>query len=1080
MQFNNEQFNKGMFLGEVGVSPLIDSNLPYTLSVFDYKNNKYVALKISDFYLKGEAFNLKNTRNINGYKELEFQIPYIININSTIEDNFRIPYCTEEWKVKLNRRGIDDYYIIKEVTDSFGDDGLKFRNLFCYHYPFARLSQSGTELDFEEINNAEGILNYLLDGCDWSIGIIDKFYEEDGIEEKVRTLKANGSTNRYELIQNMAEIFSGFPSFDSVNKKVNFLVDPRVDRGIVWRDGKNIKSYSRKTSTKEIATKIWVEGGQNDDGITYIDNATANTTGLPYIINIDFFKEKNLVTVEQQNFITNFLSNMTTINSSSQTLLNELSVYQNELLEKEVPLEFKDIQKVSKISSRESLQNKYNTSKDAELLVQIDDLTSEINILISEINSLQLEVDVLKLNISSHEAIYQGLINQKAVEEQLLEDNVGDFIREKLYKNDNYTDTDSLYADALEVSKVASFPQFEEDISIIDLSTLTGYEIEKFDEYTKVIIEIDPLGIISDGQIREITEMIDDPRKTVCSISTYITSFEDFMSKSFSASTDLQIMKEVYNRAVGLDPNGTVNSEYLQEALINTSFVLNSSSSTYVDPTQGFVSADNSNGNFIMKLNSGALIMSDDGGLNWKLAITAKGIVAESITSGVMNTGNITIGNIDEPNFFIDGNGMWAYDENRANHVNVSKNGIKCVKNGVINVNISSDGDAYFAGTIEAEAGIIAGWVINPDKIYNVNAGISSNAEQFAFWAGETNEEYGSLNSDAKFTVDHFGRMTAVDASLKGVFAQYDMYDDNISIGISNNSVKIYNWTIAGDLVGGLGSTVTLVTGKSYISLYSEADNMVALGYSTTGDTVLNAIVIDGSKEMGNGIAPIVIQDNMIFKSGYNLNFTSDDENIYGEMYLSGSDDFVISSNTTFGDVVIANTVDSITYNTSAVFSPTGLYIYGDIGCSGVKSRVVDTKFGNTTLNAYETADCLFGDVGEGITGDDGLCYVFIDPVLLETINTKVNYQVFLQEYDDGKVYISDRQEDYFIVKGSPNVKFGWELKAKQKTYENNRLEIIDDVKIKDVSNYTNDKNEDLGEVGIDYYVNYEREMITK
>ena len=82
----------------------------------------------------------------------------------------------------------------------------------------------------------------------------------------------------------------------------------------------------------------------------------------------------------------------------------------------------------------------------------------------------------------------------------------------------------------------------------------------------------------------------------------------------------------------------------------------------------------------------------------------------------------------------------------------------------------------------------------------------------------------------------------------------------------------------------------------------------------------------------------------------------------------------------------------------------------------------------------------MFGDVGEAQIADDGYCYVQIDPILLETISTN-QYQVLLQSYGDGSCYVFDRKPTYFVVKGTPNLQFGWELKAKQSDYDQLRLE---------------------------------------
>lgn len=117
-------------------------------------------------------------------------------------------------------------------------------------------------------------------------------------------------------------------------------------------------------------------------------------------------------------------------------------------------------------------------------------------------------------------------------------------------------------------------------------------------------------------------------------------------------------------------------------------------------------------------------------------------------------------------------------------------------------------------------------------------------------------------------------------------------------------------------------------------------------------------------------------------------------------------------------------------------------YVYGN---HNLKGRVIQTKsYGDRILSAYETAEPLFGDVGEGVIGDDGQCYVDIDPILSETILENTQYQVFLQSYSEHHVWVAERTPLYFVVKGEPNSKFAWEIKIKQIGMTNQRLEVVE------------------------------------
>ncbi|AAK79090.1 hypothetical protein BJV85_002881 [Clostridium acetobutylicum] len=135
-------------------------------------------------------------------------------------------------------------------------------------------------------------------------------------------------------------------------------------------------------------------------------------------------------------------------------------------------------------------------------------------------------------------------------------------------------------------------------------------------------------------------------------------------------------------------------------------------------------------------------------------------------------------------------------------------------------------------------------------------------------------------------------------------------------------------------------------------------------------------------------------------------------------------------------EVVIRSSYSNGSHNSDAK-----LTVVGDLYVSGAKHRTVKTKcYGKIGLNAYETADCLFGDVGESKLVN-GTSTIELDKVFLETVNTKdCSYQVFLTKYGKGDIWVEERNPTNFTVKGTTDIKFTWEIKAKQKYYEKCRL----------------------------------------
>ena len=135
------------------------------------------------------------------------------------------------------------------------------------------------------------------------------------------------------------------------------------------------------------------------------------------------------------------------------------------------------------------------------------------------------------------------------------------------------------------------------------------------------------------------------------------------------------------------------------------------------------------------------------------------------------------------------------------------------------------------------------------------------------------------------------------------------------------------------------------------------------------------------------------------------------------------------------------STIELFNYGggTSAILNSVGFIV------TGTKSRLVHTdQYGYRLLYCYETPSPMFGDVGEGVIGGDGLCYVALDAVFAQTIGDGA-YQVFLQKYGAGDCWVKERRGGCFIVEGTPGMAFGWEIKAKQRDYEQRRLDRNDE-----------------------------------
>lgn len=225
----------------------------------------------------------------------------------------------------------------------------------------------------------------------------------------------------------------------------------------------------------------------------------------------------------------------------------------------------------------------------------------------------------------------------------------------------------------------------------------------------------------------------------------------------------------------------------------------------------------------------------------------------------------------------------------------------------------------------------------------------------------------------------------------------------------------------------GYGSNGGVLNKSEPITFYSpiELNNKNIGGVGTVSTTNLTA----NNAELNYAKINYLNGDlNCNNKQLYNLKYISG-ENLSGSKItcneISGGSYFRILSSPNFN----GNSINNV-YRVSCT----------ELAVSGSKNCVQGTKnYGKRLVNAYETCDYLFGDVGESII-ENGECIVYLDNIFKEIITTDITYQVFLTKYGKGDIWVSERHEDYFIVQADNDISFGWEIKAKRKGYENYRL----------------------------------------
>lgn len=273
------------------------------------------------------------------------------------------------------------------------------------------------------------------------------------------------------------------------------------------------------------------------------------------------------------------------------------------------------------------------------------------------------------------------------------------------------------------------------------------------------------------------------------------------------------------------------------------------------------------------------------------------------------------------------------------------------------------------------------------------------------------------------------GTLTALNQYNEGVFMRNGKLEFTSRQSWNNNSTATYGYIQSlpkmftlGYNYGGLD-----INGTSGFVLHNDKTKIKTSNSGQSGSAVEGGSYIFGS----DGLTSINNENSVFINAGAQ----SYSEWTAGISLLSGNASRNVPPSITLGSSSSLNDRSTVT-------------ISGSLAVLGSKNAAVRTSQGLTAINAYETAEYYFGDIGRAKTNSNGAVCIYMDPLFLETVNTGVPYHIFLTSYSEARIWVSEMYPSYFVIRSDkPNADFVWEIKAKRKGYENDRLKIIDQEK---------------------------------
>ena len=275
------------------------------------------------------------------------------------------------------------------------------------------------------------------------------------------------------------------------------------------------------------------------------------------------------------------------------------------------------------------------------------------------------------------------------------------------------------------------------------------------------------------------------------------------------------------------------------------------------------------------------------------------------------------------------------------------------------------------------------------------------------------------------------------------------------------NGINVTTGTISGNVI--TAGKITSANGKVYFDLANNVlacDRMISTSTNTNVSTLVAALKYTDTTKYGFNLSRNTSTTGNIFlnpattTSGTSVMLVDGALNIYStgcDLLASKAPSFNISNasncsvgmscNGTYIRIYESVNNSHLVHILGSTYIGAKLTVTQGLTVSRTKNRRADTSdYGQRLLYCYEMPSPMFGDVGEGVIAEDGKCYIWIDSIFAETVSLN-QYQVFLQKYGEGDCWVSAKTAAYFVVEGTPNMSFGWEVKAKQSDYDQLRLE---------------------------------------
>lgn len=317
------------------------------------------------------------------------------------------------------------------------------------------------------------------------------------------------------------------------------------------------------------------------------------------------------------------------------------------------------------------------SDQNVNLIKTIKDLDGDIATYKAICLKLDAALAALQLTIEANTEKRDALLKQIKELHQKFYNKYSTYIQEGSWNSEDYIDPNIYYYDALSVAYTSSRPQVQYDIAVTRVSELPEFKFRRFHVGdTTYVQDTDFFGYepyLKNDKVRtpykeavlisEISINFDEPDKDTITVQNYKTQFEDLFQRINATTQSLQFVQGGYNRAAGVvNEKGELKADVLQDSLLAAQdIVTKATDESVVQDNTGLTLTSLKNLDQKLKITSGGIVFSDDGGETWTTMMKAGQIGVQFLSAGSISTSKITIMDGTAPAFRWDTNGITAY-----------------------------------------------------------------------------------------------------------------------------------------------------------------------------------------------------------------------------------------------------------------------------------------------------------------------------------------------------------------------------------------------------------------------------------